>query len=891
VSSVTPEQTASSGSGIEAMLPYRYAPRPTSGHTVVRKELLRNLTEATLIKQLSIVRGPAGSGKTTLLAQWRGVCEDMGRPVAWLTVDEADQELSRFVSGLATAFEKAGCTDVAHGFRQIRADVLRGSAIHVAQHLAAVCNRTETRFVLVLDQYEVVDGRIAGEVLSGFLNHAVNVRLLAASRQRLTIPLGALRARDQIFEIGPSDLNLTPLETHELFAGVPELYTRKLHYETSGEAVAVGFARRVLDVSARDLVGAGSWQDQLNEYYRAEVLETLPPEMREAMSRLVVVERFDLSLATALIGRNATELVERLHHTDGLLLRRRGTPEFYFSEMLRRFLETRLAWQADDEHRALHRRAAIWFAGRGRNAEALRHAIEAGDRDHALRLLDRVGYQNLVVQYGVSAAHQLLEAVGVAPQGAPVGQLLSLAVVYAHEGNLEQAEICLEEVKRTGLADVVAGSALTDQLALAETIVVSLRDDTQHANTVPALTRYLATGPKGDHEGRALALILLSWDRYCRGDIDGAQTLATAAEQEYGETEGIYGSLFMHLHRVLDRFWRNDLERALQEITLAEQMTRLFFPNDQRLCAMTGVVRAGLLFELGRPDPLTDMTELVGIVGAIEQWSEMQIWSHSQAARAALSQGAPSEARGIIAYGSEMAKRLNSPRLQWALSLLSIEVSLRLNELERAAEEATALGILDAERLDDVPFLTWQERISGALISARLAESNGDLDRAEALVELAAARIAQTCGATRLHVQLEIARARLSYRRGDSQASAGHFAAARALCGGGLPVRLFLDGGDGLHASQPELSRATLEVRPTLRVAPETAISMHDDPLTARERQILLILGEGHQNKVVAHRLGLSEATVKFHLRNIYRKLRAQNRTQALARYRSLVDV
>ena len=56
-----------------------------------------------------------------------------------------------------------------------------------------------------------------------------------------------------------------------------------------------------------------------------------------------------------------------------------------------------------------------------------------------------------------------------------------------------------------------------------------------------------------------------------------------------------------------------------------------------------------------------------------------------------------------------------------------------------------------------------------------------------------------------------------------------------------------------------------------------------------RERQILHFMGEGHPNKVTAHRLGLSEATIKFHLRNIYRKLSAQNRTQALARYRALV--
>jgi len=65
----------------------------------------------------------------------------------------------------------------------------------------------------------------------------------------------------------------------------------------------------------------------------------------------------------------------------------------------------------------------------------------------------------------------------------------------------------------------------------------------------------------------------------------------------------------------------------------------------------------------------------------------------------------------------------------------------------------------------------------------------------------------------------------------------------------------------------------------------------NNDLLTARERQILHAIGEGYPNKVTAFRLGLSEATVKFHLRNIYRKLNAQNRTQALAHYRTMQNV
>ncbi len=77
-------------------------------------------------------------------------------------------------------------------------------------------------------------------------------------------------------------------------------------------------------------------------------------------------------------------------------------------------------------------------------------------------------------------------------------------------------------------------------------------------------------------------------------------------------------------------------------------------------------------------------------------------------------------------------------------------------------------------------------------------------------------------------------------------------------------------------------------------VLPRVSISRTEalepsDPLTERERQILSRLREGNPNKITAFELGVSEATVKFHLRNIYRKLNARNRTQALARYRDLL--
>ena len=57
-----------------------------------------------------------------------------------------------------------------------------------------------------------------------------------------------------------------------------------------------------------------------------------------------------------------------------------------------------------------------------------------------------------------------------------------------------------------------------------------------------------------------------------------------------------------------------------------------------------------------------------------------------------------------------------------------------------------------------------------------------------------------------------------------------------------------------------------------------------DEPLTAREVQVLELLAEGLPNKAIAARLGISDQTVKFHVSSISGKLGAKNRTDAVRR-------
>ena len=77
---------------------------------------------------------------------------------------------------------------------------------------------------------------------------------------------------------------------------------------------------------------------------------------------------------------------------------------------------------------------------------------------------------------------------------------------------------------------------------------------------------------------------------------------------------------------------------------------------------------------------------------------------------------------------------------------------------------------------------------------------------------------------------------------------------------------------------------AAVEGRPQPASGAATPAAIPAAPLTPRETEVLQALAEGAPNKVIAARLGVSEATVERHLTNLYRKLGASGRADAAVR-------
>jgi ATP/maltotriose-dependent transcriptional regulator MalT len=227
--------------------------------TVTRARLLQQLDEDGA-RRLSVVVAPAGWGKTTLLAEWARMARNRDR-VAWLTLEEADDEPNRFWTYLVTAL-RAVAPDLGEGalaaLRVPGVDPLDVALPTLLNDVAA----SGSRHVLILDDYHVLtDVRIheAVEFLLTYLPPSLH--LVIAGRFDPPLPLARMRARGQLTEIRAADLRFTASEAAGLVSAVgkAEVDADALDVLVDRtEGWAVGLKLAALRSAARSVVMTGT---------------------------------------------------------------------------------------------------------------------------------------------------------------------------------------------------------------------------------------------------------------------------------------------------------------------------------------------------------------------------------------------------------------------------------------------------------------------------------------------------------------------------------------------------------------------------------------------------------------------------------------------------------
>jgi LuxR family maltose regulon positive regulatory protein len=891
-----------------------FAPPPRA-RLVARHRLLAQLdTSLEAHHRLTLVSAPAGFGKTTLLGDWLshlGSTEGTAR-VAWLSLDDGDNDPTRFLTHVVAALQGAGMERLG-GLLDATAPPGTGDLTALVNSTSEECTRApETRWVLVLDDFHVITSPEVHRASEFLLDHLPpGVHLVMTTRSDPPLPLSRLRTRDQLTELRAADLRFTRPEAEEFLTSVMGLALTAtdvdaLEDRTEGWAAGLQLAALSLrGVEERDQVSGfidafrGSSRFVI-DYLVDEVLARQTEEVRDFLLHTAVLERLNGSLCDQVTERaDGARLLADLER-DNLFVVALDTERawYRYHHLFADVLHARLLAEQPEQVPLLHRRASEWYAAHDLLPDAVRHALAAEDHDRARLLMEsalpemrRARQDALLMSWAASLPDRVILR-------SPV---LSIVKAWSKlmSGDLEGVEPWLagaESALEAGAADAGLSATWADT------------EDLRTAPAMIAIYRASVSQARGDvagtvrHARRAVELAGPD-DHFVHGAGCGFLGLAAFAAGEVTEAIATFSEAVHHLHAA-----GNLVDELDTTIVLADMWRAAGRPSRARSLLETGLrtATAG-----GEPYPRATADLHVGLAELDSELGDFAgAEAHLEQARTLAERASISENRyrwytvmaqlqsrlGDLAAAMNLLEEAQAlyrpgfyPDLR-PIPALRARLQLAHDHLGAAEAWAEEQGV----GLGDEPtYLREYEHLT----LARMLLAQGRQRDALALLD----RLGEAAGDRRPGSTREIGLLRALVRHAAEDRRQALADLEDAVTHAPEPesyTRLFLDEG----ASMVSLLQAATETEnealreQALRLlgresAPRPADEQQTalpDPLSDRELEVLRQLDTGLTGPEIARQLFVSLNTLRTHTKRIFTKLDVNNRAAAVRRAREL---
>ncbi len=348
-------------------------------------------------RKLTLISAPAGFGKTSLLSEWIPTCQ---RAVAWLSLDEGDNDLARFlvyvVAALRTVIADVGEPLLA-GLQNPPLPPIGTLLTPLINEIAAI----QANFIFVLDDYHVLESPAIDDALTFLLDHLPPpMHLVITTREDPNLPIARLRARGQLTELRAADLRFTPAEAAAFLNQVMglALSTEEVAIlETRTEGWIAGLQLAALSIQGRqDIPGfirsfAGDHR-YIVDYLVEEVLSRQPEAVRNFLMQTAILDRLNGSLCDAVTGQaGGRQRLEALQRGNFFVVPLDDHRHWYrYHHLFAEVLHAYLLAEQPDQVSGLHLRASEWYEQHGLTAEAIRHALAAQEFARAAGLIERV---------------------------------------------------------------------------------------------------------------------------------------------------------------------------------------------------------------------------------------------------------------------------------------------------------------------------------------------------------------------------------------------------------------------------------------------------------------------------------------------------------------------
>jgi LuxR family transcriptional regulator, maltose regulon positive regulatory protein len=350
-------------------------------------------------RKLTLISAPAGFGKTTLLVEWLKGRADGDHSVAWVSLDEGDNDPVRFLSYLVAALRRT----VGEGFGEGVLAALRSpEPPRMEAVLGAFVNELDDlpgEIAVVLDDYHVIDSESVHRIVSFLLERLPEgVHIVISGRVDPPLPLARLRTRGQMSELHAADLRFKPEEAAAFLSDVMGLNlsagdVAALEQVTEGWIAALQLAalsmRERKDISGFIRSFSGSHRDVF-DFLAEEVLQRQTDQVQTFLLETSILDRLSGPLCDALTGRNnGQRTLERLERENLLVVPLDDDRVWYrYHHLFADFLRGRLRRESPERTVELHLRASEWYEENALVAEAVNHALSAGDHERAARLME-----------------------------------------------------------------------------------------------------------------------------------------------------------------------------------------------------------------------------------------------------------------------------------------------------------------------------------------------------------------------------------------------------------------------------------------------------------------------------------------------------------------------
>jgi LuxR family maltose regulon positive regulatory protein len=887
---------------------------PISRSKMMNRHSLLNSNKDRREPKLTLVAAPAGFGKTTLLTQSRESLLSDGYLVPWISLGADDCSVSTLLRNIVEAIQYAIPTFGARTARIISA-CARIDVTRTLSDLVEDIRDTEAPLILILDDYHCISGGETDELIELLLNLAPeNFQMIVASRTRPQFGLAALRVRDELREITPTQLRFDLSEASEFLLeirnlGLNDVQIEKIHQHSEGWVAGLQLASLSLrDPERRDGFiesFSGSLQD-IAEYLASDVLNQQPKAVQEFLLRTSVSNRINGELAAYLTGNdNAPTMLEEIER-DGLFVSPldQNRTWYRYHQLFHEFLLAELRRRHPGELVCLYRKTAIWFQKQNLPREAVEYALLAGDFNIVTTLVEQQSWIELMA----GRMPQVITSIRRIPddvrnENPKILYLLGTALYHANSAD-ESDDVLSKMISLVDKQEASAASDenkyLREQARLLSAGIAIARDDPHKIIELLSDEFYYLS----DFE-RGLACNFLGYALSELGEFGPAAKTLFDARHYHLLAGSEFGAIYSECFLALTDFSNGNLDHCFARFSPESRS----FSKEKYVAPIPQVIQGIVLYQWNRIDEALECLQpnlpLIGEVG----FTKLLVFGYTALARISGLHGDHRAAMRCYDLIAAVGARWGAPyeRHQALVVGARIAYLLQAERLNEALDHALINDIdVDAYTLS-LPAEWERKPCRNALTWARLQIATGRPEvTLPVLAELRKLATESRWGMRVLECYILEARARFLQDKTKARTLVDE---ALAIAAPNHSVRCFVDEGSEIDSLLLDLRQSKIKgwssskrsflEDVTLSIvteAPEKSEVTNNispvagliEPLSDRECQILGLISAGCTNNTISTTLFISLNTVKWHLKNIFGKLGVNNRTSAVAVARQL---